>query len=115
MVLLFREVSVAPEENNDQPLPSAVTVPKVRTQFLVSVEPHELKKMLLSPLWHRPYAEALLESDPAKLPAVIAAAERAILARHKELSVSPSAPDESLDLRNAANALSQLKQSNKIL
>jgi hypothetical protein len=61
--------------------------------------------------WHRPYAEALIEDDPTKLPTLIAEAERAILTRYLELSVSPVARDEGFDLLSAADALSELKKA----
>ena len=61
------------------------------------------------PHWHKPYGEALLQEDPGKLPAAIAAAEQAILARYRELSASTILADERLDLRHAIDALSELK------
>jgi hypothetical protein len=61
------------------------------------------------PPWHKPYGEALLEDDPGKLPAAIAAAERAIIARYLELSASTILADERLDLRYAVDVLSELK------
>jgi hypothetical protein len=59
--------------------------------------------------WHRPYAEALLEENTAKLPELITAAERAILTRYLELNASNIPTDERIDLRHAVDALVQLK------
>jgi hypothetical protein len=61
------------------------------------------------PHWHKPYGEALLEDDPGKLPAAVAAAEQAIIARYRELSASTILADERLDLRYAVDVLSELK------
>jgi hypothetical protein len=61
--------------------------------------------------WHRPYAEALIEDNPTKLRTLIAETEQAILTRYLELSVSPVARDEDLDLLSAGDALSELKKA----
>jgi hypothetical protein len=60
--------------------------------------------------WHRPYAEALFETDPIKLRARIAEAERAIFVRYVELWVSPGSQEQSLDLERAVSALIELKK-----
>jgi len=62
-------------------------------------------------VWHRPYAEALLEDDPARLRTLIAEAERAILIRYLQLSAGPVPRDESPALLDAVDALSQLKKA----
>jgi hypothetical protein len=62
-------------------------------------------------VWHRPYAEALIETDPARLQALIAEAERAISTRYLQLSGSSVPWDEGLDLLDAIHALSQLKKA----
>jgi hypothetical protein len=72
----------------------------------------ELKGVLVSEAWHGPYAEALIEADPAKSKRLIAAAERAIFTRYLELCVSPGSQDQYHDLRQAVNALSELKGLN---
>jgi hypothetical protein len=69
----------------------------------------KLKGVLVSEPWHAPYAEALMEADPAKSKRLIAAAERAIFTRYLELCVSPGSQDQYHDLRQAVNALSELK------
>ena len=56
------------------------------------------------------YAEALLETDPIKLRARIAEAERAIFVRYVELWVSPGSQEQSLDLERAVGALIELKK-----
>lgn len=70
----------------------------------------ELKGVLVSEKWHRPYAEALMEADPAKLDQIIALAERAIFTRYLELCVSPGSRDPYHDLRQAVNELSELRE-----
>lgn len=72
----------------------------------------ELKAVLVSEKWHRPYAEVLIEADPAKSKRLIAIAERAIFTRYLELCVSPGSKDQYLDLRQAVDALSELKEIN---
>lgn len=69
-----------------------------------------LESMFVTQSWHRPYAEALMETDPAELPSLIALAERAILTRYRELKALQVSSDELVDLRHAIEALSQLKK-----
>ena len=71
----------------------------------------EISAMLVTQNWHKPYGEALLEADPAKLPEAIAVAKREILTRY--LAPSRVSQDEHLDLINAVAALSHLKKSNR--
>lgn len=63
------------------------------------------------PHWHKPYGEALLQDNPGKLAAAIAAAEQAIIARYLELSASTILTEERLDLRHAVDTLSDLKRT----
>jgi hypothetical protein len=72
----------------------------------------ELRGVLVSEEWHGPYAEALIEADPVKSKRLIALAERAIFTRYLELCVSPGSQDQYHDLRQAVNALSELKEIN---
>jgi hypothetical protein len=74
----------------------------------------ESKAMFDIRSWHRPYAKALLETDPAKLEALIREAEIAILGRFLEPSACSIQMDESLDLQNAVEALSQLKKASAV-
>jgi hypothetical protein len=69
----------------------------------------KLKGVLVSEKWHGPYAEVLIETDPAKSERLIAVAKRAIFTRYLELCVSPGSQDQYHDLRQAVNALSELK------
>jgi hypothetical protein len=64
----------------------------------------------LSEKWHRPYAEALQETDVTKLLTLIADAEDAIFERHLELCISPGSMEQSLDLQQAISVLAQLKK-----
>jgi hypothetical protein len=70
----------------------------------------EPKDFFNSENWHRPYAEALLETDPIKLRARIAEAEHAIFVRYVELCISPGSQEQSLDLGRAISALLELKE-----
>lgn len=67
---------------------------------------------LLVPL--RPYVEALFETDEAKLGALIADAEWSIVGRFLELLISSVETDETLDLQNAAYALTELKKASAV-
>ena len=70
-----------------------------------------LKGYSVSKEWHRPYIEALLETDNAELGALIAEAERAVAGRFLELLVSSVETGEFLDLQSAASALTELKKA----
>ncbi len=72
----------------------------------------ELNDFFMSEKWHRPYAEALQETDATKLPTLIAEAEDAIFARYLELCIYPGSKEQSLDLHQAVSVLSQLKKLN---
>jgi hypothetical protein len=78
---------------------------------LIADRKSEVKGILDSERWHRPYAEALMETEPAKQTALIAEAERAIFDRYLELRITPAAAEHSIDLKNAASYLSQLKKA----
>jgi hypothetical protein len=70
-----------------------------------------LEDLFVTQSWHKPYAMALLNSNPANLPELIATAERAILDRYLELELDPVPTDELIDLGHAVEALSQLKKA----
>lgn len=70
--------------------------------------------MLVLPDRHKPYAEALMESDAAKLPIIINLAKRAILDRYLEACVSPVSAAENRDLQNATDVLYELKRAHNI-
>jgi len=61
------------------------------------------------PMWHKPYADALLESDPAISAQLLAATERAIFERLLELSAAADASDETRDIRRAIDVMLKLK------
>jgi hypothetical protein len=81
-----------------------------KSDALVVRERVALNELFVTRKWHRSYAEALLETDGAKLPALIAAAGEAILVRYVELTASPVPTDEIVDLQHAVVALSQLSE-----
>ncbi len=80
---------------------------------LVAHSKSENNSRLDSEKWHRPYAEVLMETEPAKQTALIAEAERAIFDRYLELRITPAAAEHSIDLENAVYYLSQLKKANR--
>jgi hypothetical protein len=80
----------------------------------VSERKVKIKDYSVSQEWHRPYVEALFETDEAKLGAAIAEAERSIVGRFLELSISSVETDETLDLQNAAYALTELKKASAV-
>ena len=61
------------------------------------------------PMWHKPYAEALLESDPAISAQLLAATERAIFERLLELSATADASVERRDICRAIDVVLDLK------
>ncbi len=69
------------------------------------------KNFFVTEKWHRPYANALMEKDPAKLTPLVAEAEHAIFNRYLELSVSPAPPEYFRDLQDAIDILIRLKTS----
>ncbi len=79
----------------------------------VSEKPIKIKDYSVSQEWHRAYVEAFFETDGCKLAVVIAEAERAIVGRFLELSISSAKTDEFIDLQSAAYALTQLKRANE--
>ncbi len=69
-----------------------------------------LNNFFVSEKWHRPYAEALQETDVTKSLTLIADAEDAIFDRHLELCFSRGSMEQSLDLQQAISVLAQLKK-----
>ena len=63
----------------------------------------------VSEKWHRPYVQALLETDPVKRAQLIVETEHAIFNRYLELCASPGPIEYSRDLQNATNTLIDLK------
>jgi hypothetical protein len=61
------------------------------------------------PGWHKPYAEALLATDPEILVKLLAATERAIFERLLALAAAEDVSDERQDIRCAIDALLALK------
>jgi hypothetical protein len=64
--------------------------------------------------WRRPYAEALMETDPDRKHAAIAAAKRAILNRYLELRAAKDKGDEARDLGQAVDALKDLSSGKRV-
>jgi hypothetical protein len=74
-----------------------------------------LEAYLVPQTWHKPYAEALLETDPSTMAALILVAERAILNRSVEIQTSPAPIEENRDLESALHVLSRLRKSEMIV
>jgi len=73
----------------------------------------KLEDLFVAQSWHRPYAQALLNSNPINLPVLIAQAEDAIRDRYLELSITPLPTDELVDLGHAVDALTHLKKASQ--
>jgi hypothetical protein len=67
---------------------------------------------LMSEKWHKSYAEALLETDPVRVLALISEAEHGILRRFLEFHQSPGSKEQNLDLRRAVDTLVTLRRRN---
>ena len=80
----------------------------------VSERKVKIKDYFVSKEWHRPYVEALFETDEVILGALIAEAERAIVGRFLQLLISSVETDETFDLQNAAYALTELKKASAV-
>jgi hypothetical protein len=76
---------------------------------LLALGKSESQAMFVVQRWHRLYAVALIESDPALLPEAVALAEQAVLVRFLELFVARSETEETIELRRAMAALSELE------
>jgi hypothetical protein len=74
----------------------------------------ELNDFSVSEKWHRPYAEALQETDSTELPTLIAEAENAIFDRYLELCTSRGSMEQTFDLQRAISVLAQLKKTRVI-
>jgi hypothetical protein len=61
------------------------------------------------PAWHKPYAEALLATDPEILVTLLAAAEAAIFERLLELAACEDASAERQDIGRALDVMLTLK------
>ena len=70
----------------------------------------ELNDFSVSEKWHRPYAEALQQTDATELPTLIAEAESAIFDRYLELCTSRGSIEQTFDLQRAISVLAQLKK-----
>jgi hypothetical protein len=64
------------------------------------------------PAWHKPYAKALLATDPEILMKLLPATERAIFERLLELAAAEDVSDERQDIRRAIDVLLALRARN---
>jgi hypothetical protein len=79
------------------------------TRAMLPARLRSVNRKLNLPSWHKPYAEALLESDPEISAQLLAATERAIFERLLELSAAADASDETRDIRRAIDVMLKLK------
>jgi hypothetical protein len=79
------------------------------TRAMLPARLRSVNRKLNLPAWHKPYAEALLESDPEISAPLLAATERAIFERLLELSAAADASDETRDIRRAVDVMLKLK------
>ena len=63
--------------------------------------------------WHKPYQDALSETDARKLPSAIAAAENFLFLRWQVLPGSPNERSERVAIHNALNDLRLLKTNKR--
>jgi hypothetical protein len=71
------------------------------------------KPIFAVPSWHKAYGEALLYADSPGSGALIAYAEKEIVARYLADSSSPIQSDEGRDLLQAMGVLSQLRKKRR--
>jgi hypothetical protein len=111
-----------PQDENNQECQSLVTLPTgtptphSRAGMSETIESDlqfPQQAYLVPRTWHKPYAEALLETDPSKMAALILVAERAILNRSVEILPAPI--EENRDLESALHVLSRLRKSEMVV
>jgi hypothetical protein len=126
------EESPAVDVQHSSPIRTERTAPELATNtnskhisYVDFVKKHKLQgltpdrnpyvnRRLDSEKWHGPYAQALMESDPAKLGLLIPEAERAILNRYLELCSTPATVENNSDLQDAVCHLSKLKKTTEV-
>jgi hypothetical protein len=59
--------------------------------------------------WHKPYQDAMAETDASRLPRVIAEAESVLFIRWQTLEGTPNERSERVAIHNALNDLRALK------
>jgi hypothetical protein len=79
------------------------------TRAMLPARLRSVNRKLNLPAWHKPYAEALLESDPEISAPLLAATERAIFERLLELSAAADASVERRDICRAIDVVLDLK------
>ena len=113
-----------PQDENNQECQSLVTLPTgtptphSRAGMSETIESDlqfPLEAYLVPRTWHKPYAEALLETDPSKMAALILVAERAILNLSVEIQTFPAPIEENRDLESALHVLSRLRKSEMVV
>jgi hypothetical protein len=91
----------------------SLSVGRRRTRaMLPGREASIVSRRLNPPAWHKPYAEALRETNPEILVKLLAATERALFERLLELAANKDASDERQDMRCAIDIMLTLKARN---
>jgi hypothetical protein len=73
-----------------------------------------MNRELSFPAWHKPYAEALLETDPEIVVKLLAATEKAVFERLLELAAHQDASDERRDIGHAIDVMLTLGTRDRI-
>jgi hypothetical protein len=82
---------------------------QIELDISLSIDELKSEDFFTSEKWHKPYAEALMETDPVRLEALIIEAEDAISNRYLELCISPAPIGCRRDLQNAISVLMELR------
>src|SRR4029077_18848576 len=111
------------DENNHECRPFVIQPTETPTQHsragmsgtIESDLPFPLEYYLVPRTWHKPYAEALLETDPSKIVALILEAEGAHLNRSVRIQTFPAPIEENCALESVLRVLSRLRKSEMIV
>lgn len=109
----YVRVEIGSKENHKKKVILDLEPERHDTLFLCSKQ-EEVEPISVLQSWHRPYAEALIETKPEVLAALIVLSEREILTRYFELAEARIVSDEVCDLRNAVTVLSLMKKGKSI-
>jgi hypothetical protein len=89
----------------------SLSVGQRRTRAMLPARERSVRSDKLNlPAWHKPYGEALLETDNGILAKLLAATEKAVFERLLEIAANnEDASDERQDIRRAIDAILILK------
>jgi hypothetical protein len=88
----------------------SLSVGRRRTRAMLPPRERSTMSHKLSiPAWHKPYSQALLETDPKILVRLLAATQKAVFERLLELPANEDASHERQDIRRAIDVILTLK------